>query len=195
MAYHTYTTDALVIGSEDRLAADRMLMLFTCDAGLVYARAVSVRRERSKLRYGLQDFSSVRVSLVRGKRGWRIVGAEPKENLYFSASDRQVRAALMRTLKLMRRLVRGEEPHAGLYTTLADGLSLLASCRGDEIVRAERALTLRILAALGYVAPRGDYQYALSASSLGEALVSEEKETEEESMQSAIDEALAVSQL
>lgn len=196
MAYQTYTTDALVIGNRDRLTADRMIALFTRDAGLVHARATSVRREQSKLRYGLQDFSLVRVSLVRGKAGWRLIGAERARNLYFSSDNRHVRGAMLRIIKLVRRLVQGEETNVALYDGLIDGLSVLAACEGDGIIRAERILTLRLLCALGYVAPQSPYQALVFAPSLQIALSFEEHGTPEaHAVQSAIDEALAVSQL
>mgnify|MGYP001560626649 CR=1 FL=1 len=191
-----YTTDALVVGSDDRLTADRMFALFTRDAGLVYARAAGVRKEASKLRYGLQDFSLVRVSLVRGKQGWRVVGAERARNLYFEAIDRHARAALLRTLRLVRRLVRGEEAHTALYDTLIDGLAALAVCGEAELERGERMLTLRLLCALGYIAPKSEYEHVLAALTLQEILVSKEDEqSKERTVQRAIDEALAISQL
>ncbi|MDZ4284360.1 MAG: recombination protein O N-terminal domain-containing protein [Patescibacteria group bacterium] len=196
MAYQTYTTDALVIGSKNRLTADRMVALFTREAGLVYARAVSVRREQSKLRYGLQDFSLSRVSLVRGKQGWRITGAECEGNLYFAANNRRSRGALLRTLKLVHRLVRGEETHVALYDLLLDGLMELTLGQESEIVRGERILSLRILSALGYVSPKETYRQVLMAPSLRAALscqtdsISEEKE-----VKFAIDTALLSSQL
>lgn len=196
VAYKTYTTDALVIGSVDQRTADRLMVLFTREAGLVHARAVSVRREKSKLRYGLQDFSLARISLVRGKQGWRITGAERTNNLYFLTSDRQVRAAIMRVLRLVRRLVRGEETHVALYDILTDGLSALSSCKDDEIARAEHILTLRILSALGYVAPNDGYQQLLVPLSLRTALsFQKDNISEQRVIQTAIDEALAMSQM
>ncbi len=196
MAYKTYTTDALVVGSEARYTADRTIALFTREAGLVFARAMGVRKERSKLRYGLQDFSMVRVSLVRGKQGWRVIGAERMQNLYFAASNLEVRAALLRTLKIVRRLVRGEEAHPALYDVLIDGLCTLASGMVADVSRAEQLLAARVLAALGYVAPRPAYVAALRAASLSEALRGEEVDAEEgRALRSAIDRALSVSQL
>ena len=196
MAYQTYTTDALVIGNNDRLTADKVFSLFTREAGLVHARAISVRKECSKLRYGLQDFSLVRTSLVRGKSGWRITGAEHARNLYFSACDRHARGALLRVLRLVRRLVRGEETHVALFDLLIEGLAVFAVCKEEEIVRAERMLTLRILSALGYVAPKDAYAHLLTASSLSAALSDRaESVSEERATRVAIDEALAVSQL
>ncbi len=194
MAYQTYTTDALVIGSFDQLTADRNIMLLTRDAGLVFGRAISVRKEQSKLRYGLQDFSLSRVSLVRGKHGWRVIGAEECTNLYFMSDDRVVRGALLRIIKLVRRFVRGEEAHAIFYDALIDGLTTLASVPKEKVLLLERILMLRLLAILGYVAPHDSYAHFLEQPSLRE-FESATLEKEGAIIHRAIDRALAASQL
>ena len=38
---------------------------------MVLAAARSVREEKSRQRYALQEFALVRVSLIKGKSGWR----------------------------------------------------------------------------------------------------------------------------
>ncbi len=192
MTYRTYTTDALILGSFEGVAADRTVTLFTREAGLVFARAVSVRRESSKLRYGLQDFSRVTVSLVRGRRGWKVVGAERSENLYFRAADRDRRAALLRILRLVRRLVRGEGGDRPLYDRLLDGLALLAQAGAQELSGVEQALALRLLAD---VSPHPHYDAVLAAGTAREAhtLLGETAATQAAGR--AIDRALAASQL
>ena len=98
MAYQTYTTKGYICGSFTRNTSDKYYFIFTRDAGMVVASARSVRDEKSKLRYGLQDFSLSDVSLVRGRHDWRIVGVEPIENFYFNAIDREARAVLLLSL-------------------------------------------------------------------------------------------------
>lgn len=58
MAYETYTTEALVCGTFNRNTADRSYLLFTREAGMLYADARSVREERSRQRYALRTFRS-----------------------------------------------------------------------------------------------------------------------------------------
>jgi recombinational DNA repair protein (RecF pathway) len=194
VAYQTYTTDALVIGGFDQLTADRNIMLLTRDAGLVFGRAMSVRKEQSKLRYGLQDFSLSRVSLVRGKSGWRITGAEESTNLYFINHDRAVRGALLRIVKLVRRFVRGEEAHPVFYDALVDGLLTLTSLPKERVTFLEQVLTLRLLAILGYVAPHESYMHLLERPSLRD-FESIEFEEDHGPVERAIARALTVSQL
>ena len=73
--YQKYNTEALILGSWESGESDRVFALFTRDFGLVRARATAVRAERSKMRYALQSYAHANVSLVRGKRGWRLAGA------------------------------------------------------------------------------------------------------------------------
>ena len=169
-------------------------MLLTRDAGLVFGRAISVRKEQSKLRYGLQDFSRARVSLVRGKHGWRVIGAEECTNLYFINDDRITRGALLRIMKLVRRFVRGEESNPIFYDILIDGLTTLASSPKEKVIALEHLLMLRLLAILGYVAPHESYAHFLEQSPLRtfEATVLEKERV---TIQWAIDRALVASQL
>ena len=53
--YQKYHTEALVLGSREQGEADKVFALYTKDFGLVRARASAVRREYSRMRYGLQE--------------------------------------------------------------------------------------------------------------------------------------------
>lgn len=149
--YKIYTTDALVCRTLPRNTADLSVLLFTREAGMLVASVKSGREERSKHRSALQEFSLVRVSLVRGKSGWRVTGAEPLGNLYFRLSSRQERTVLRNTVRFLRRFVHGEEPVQALFDDIVDALA-----SGEPEVlsdgRLETALTLRMLHTLGYVA-------------------------------------------
>lgn len=151
MAYSTYTTEAIVCGSRDRNTLDRSYLLFTRDGGMLYAEARAVRREHSKQRFALQDFSRVRISLIRGKAGWRVGSVEAQENFYAIASSREARGSVVRLVKLIRRLARGEEPMVAVYDFTR---SVLAVLGGEVIDRpfAEAYIEVHLLALLGYVA-------------------------------------------
>lgn len=152
MSYQTYTTDALVCGSYDRKTSDRSHLLFTRDAGMLYADARSVREERSKQRYALQEFSLIRVSLVRGKGGWRVGSVESRGNVYYGVTSREARGAVVRVVRLLRRFVHGDDVHASVYETVEWACTILQS---DTVIDHELLLLfveLKVLAALGYIA-------------------------------------------
>ncbi len=150
MSYTTYTTPALVCGTYRRNTADGSYQLFTESAGMVHAVARSVREEKSKQRYALQDFSLVRVSLVKGKSGWRIGSVEASENFYHNATSKEARGSVVRMVRLLRRFCGGENPQPELFAYFIDVLTQLSK-EQDHRQDIEAIVELRLLLLLGYV--------------------------------------------
>ncbi len=150
MSYATYTTDALVCGAFDRNTADRSYLLFTKEAGMLYAEAKSVREERSKQRYALQEFTEIRISLIKGKHTWKVGSVESLSNMYSEAVSREARGSVVRTFKILRRYIHGEEPHPALYEYCVEALTVL---KGEVTNREllEQLVEANILYRLGYV--------------------------------------------
>lgn len=150
MAYATYTTEALVCGTWSRNTADRSYLLFTRDAGMLYADARSVREERSRQRYALQDFSLVRVSLIKGKQSWKIGSIEIQKNYYHDAIDKEARGSVVNISRLLRRFVKGEEASPVLFDYVLEVLEVLQA-EGTERSFVQMATQVQILSLLGYV--------------------------------------------
>lgn len=191
MAYQTYITEALVCGSFDNQTADRSFLLFTREAGMILAHAKSVREERSKHRYALQVCSHIRVTLVRGKTGWRITGTEPIGNLYVQMHTREARAFLRNVVVLMRRVMHGESAHTEIFDDIMYAFTHMAL---QDLSMRERIVSLRILHALGYVAPDPSFSTVLSVPS-EQAFSTVLSEEVLEVAQKAIEHALMQSQL
>jgi recombinational DNA repair protein (RecF pathway) len=155
--YEKYQTEALVLRSYERGEADRVFALFTREFGLVWARASSVRRESSRLRYSLQNYSISNVSLVRGKTGWRAVGATARTHIEGGVT---AAATFARIASLVERLVNGEEKSEYLFATLSDAHAALRRESRELHGAIELLCVARVLYALGYV----------SAEALGTAL-------------------------
>lgn len=149
MAYQTYITEAIVCGSSNSNTADRTLHLFTREAGMVVAQVKSMREERSKHRYALQDFSHARITLVRGKSGWKLTGAESFQNLYARTKTRDERAFLRNTVLLLRRVIQGEVQQSSIFDAVLEGSYISAEV---DPRRLEIILFLKILHTLGYIA-------------------------------------------
>jgi recombinational DNA repair protein (RecF pathway) len=116
---------------------------------MLYVHAKSVREERSKHRYALQLCSHIRVTLVRGKSGWKVTGAEPLQNLYVCMKTREHRAFLRNITVLLKRVIRGETSHMEIFD------DVIYACKHVETFESlyiEQVLSLRILHTLGYVA-------------------------------------------
>lgn len=169
MSYKTYTTEALVCGSNSSNTSDRSFLLFTREAGMLFASARSVREERSKQRYALQDFSHIRVSLVKGKSGWRIGSVESMGNAFLNAANRTERSRVNFVIAQLRRFVHGEVSLTGVYD---DAIELFKACKADETTwEIYRDLfLLRLHAYLGYIAVIPIWEKLTSCPSLAEAL-------------------------
>ncbi len=114
--------------------------------------------EKSKQRFALQDFSIIRVSLVKGKGGWRIGSVEAISNPFMEARERSARAGIQRVVKLLRRFLHGEVAHQTIYRDAVMALSCLSVAEGEDIVDLSDQFTLRSLHSLGYIAPHESYQ-------------------------------------
>ncbi len=150
MAYKTYTTKALVCGIKNSNTADRSYLLFTREAGMLFASARSVREERSRQRYALQEFSLVRISLVKGKHGWRVGSIESQKNYYHYAFDKAARGSVVSIFRLVRRFVHGEDSEPELFDYLISALDELANDTPQRVFL-QMIIQVRILAILGYV--------------------------------------------
>lgn len=117
---------------------------------MLYAAAKSVREERSKQRSALQDFSRIKVSLIKGKTGWRVGSVEVEHNDFSAAKDREVRGSVAIVYRLLRRFIRGEEASPELYDFVVEALDVLGRALQNRRT-IELFVQLRILALLGYV--------------------------------------------
>lgn len=150
MSYATYITDALVCGTYNRSTADRSFALFTREAGLLYAEAKSVREERSRQRYALQDFSLIRVSLVKGKQTWKVGSVEAVTNYFTRATSRQERASVVRVGRNIRRFIQGQEASPELFDFVREALEVVVlDHKNREFF--DQYIELKLLLLLGYV--------------------------------------------
>jgi DNA repair protein RecO len=153
MSYQTYTTEAIVCGTFNRNTADRSYLLFTKEAGMLYADARSAREERSRQRMSLQDFSYVRVSLVKGKSSWKIGSIEPRGNFFMEACDKAARGSVVSLTKFLRRFYGSEEALPDLFDYFKGALTVVQDTVSSRTVL-EHIIMVKLLKELGYVDAR-----------------------------------------
>jgi len=150
MAYQIYTTKALIL---KRIPYDANVsyLLYTKDFGLMSALATGVRKSESKLRYALQEYSLVEVSLVKGRSTWRLTSAVLEKNMYLSAQTTLAREVIARICTQVIRLVAGEEKDTQLFESLVAGCNELVCASAESVPILEILVMLRMLHILGYV--------------------------------------------
>ncbi len=159
MSYQTYITEGLICGSFNSNTADKSYLLFTKLAGMIYASARSVREERSRQRFALQDFGVVTISLIKGKTGWRIGSVQSEGNLFVAAPNRLVRGSVVRMFKFLRRFAGAEVPEPVLYDEFCTGVTYLTKATLENRTLIEELLQARMLYHLGYIADIADLQF------------------------------------
>jgi DNA repair protein RecO len=154
--HHIYHTEAIILSSKNYGEAGKYYSLLTCDLGLINASAQGVRKISSKLRFVLQDFSYIKVDLVRGKDFWRITSAS-KTNKLENVSKNMISFEIFSNIsRLLKRLLAGEYPNQDLFADLISGLHFLEKAKlRDEAENIEIIIVLRILNNLGYIGENG----------------------------------------
>lgn len=189
--YQKYHTEALVLRSRERGESDKVFTLYTRDFGLVYAQATSVRSESSKMRYALQQYSHSNVSLVRGKRSWRLAGASALQGAY---GDQRGIGAFARIAELTVRLVHGEGANEYLFAALVEAHDALMVERCDAFGMIEIVCVARVLYALGYISTEALSTALFTHTAYtGESLL--EAESMKDTLLSSINKAISETQL
>ncbi len=148
MSHEIYTTKGFIISSENKAEADKVFFIFTKDLGLVRATAQGVRKQESKLRYSLQDFSYGEFSMVLGKYGWRITNALSIDSSKNVANNE----TKVKTLRLIKKLSGGDEPNEILFGEIVKAFEFLDNnkIKSSNDKSIEALLVLKVLSSLGY---------------------------------------------
>ncbi len=149
--HHIYTTNAIIIKSAPIGEANKYYFLITQDLGFVKASAQGVRLDKSKLKGHLQNYSLVKISLVKGKVVWRIVGVETVERGDFLKNTNKL-IAINNVFSLLLRLLHGEEKNEMLFKCIESFYIFLHNneISLENIKNLETITVLRILYNLGY---------------------------------------------
>ena len=151
--YTIYNTEGIILSGGDIGEANKFIHIFSEQFGLISATAQSVRRIKSKLRFGLQKFTIANISLVRGREVWRITNVEYKQNLYYEFyKDKNKLKTMISILVLIKKLLAGEKYNERLYKVIRRSISFLKKheLSQEEISDFENIVLIRVLHNLGY---------------------------------------------
>lgn len=171
--HHIHHTEGLILGSRNYGETGKYYFLFTRDLGMIYASAQGVRKISSKLRFVLQDFSYVKIDLVRGKDFWRVTSASKTNKLENITKNKETLFVFANISRLLKRLLPDEDPNPELFIDLIKGLSVLEKSKDkNELQNIEMFIVLRVLNNLGYIGDSGNLE-KLVRSPFDEELMSE----------------------
>ncbi len=151
--HHIYHTHGFILSSRNKGEANKMITIYTREMGLVHAAAQGIRLNKSKLRFALQDFSYVKLDLVRGKEIWRVTSAKHISSFPFARCNSSSLLLITRVNKLIERLCNGESPNEEIFNDYIQALELLddENISNSSREALELHLVLRIMNNLGYI--------------------------------------------
>ncbi len=159
--YHIYTSPSLILRREPS-GDSAYFRLMTRDFGMVIGRAQGIRRDTSRLKGILQEYSLATVAYVRTKAGWKITTAIAEEN-FFAEATKEQKVVMARISDCLIRFIPGEESSPDIFAIVQAGFrTLIHEDRTRNIQSAqsvhdthgiELLILVRILSVLGYIAP------------------------------------------
>ncbi len=144
----TLRTEAVVLFHWDYAEADRMLGLYTRDAGKIHALAKGVRKARSRKAGHLEPFTCVNVLLARGQNLYIITQAETVESYLPLREDLLRLGQASYVLELIDRLTTDEEENQTVYRLLTSTLARLV--QAQDVALALRYFEIRLLDLTGF---------------------------------------------
>jgi DNA repair protein RecO (recombination protein O) len=144
----TLRTEAVVLRHNNWGEADRMLSLYTREAGKVRAIAKGVRKLRSRKAGHLEPFTRVSLLLARGREMWIVTQAETV-NAYLPLRENLLKVGYAAyVVELLDRFTYEEGENIPLYNLLVDTLYRLDV--EEDLALAVRYYEVRLLDYLGY---------------------------------------------
>jgi DNA repair protein RecO len=150
VSYHIYTTNGIILKRTPFGEANILVHVLTEDLGLIMASAQAARKAVSKLRSGLQEYSFVSISCVKGKNGWKATTVREKSNFFFPATN-ECRRVVAQVGAVLLKMIPGEAPHPEIFHTVLSGLTVMHDLPEKLVSNLEILLVLRLLYHLGYV--------------------------------------------
>lgn len=164
--YEKYTTKAFVVDLKSVKEADRLVLLFTEEFGLLNVLFQGVRNSVSKFKGFLDVGNFVTVTLVKGKTTWRATDVVAQNDMSLRKENKET---FLKTLLLLKSLVFGEEKNESLFETLRDLFEFLNKriFPKETLLDVEYLSALRVLKSLGY--GKGGFQNVALSGSIKES--------------------------
>jgi hypothetical protein len=98
----------------------------------------------------LQDFSLVRVSLIKGKATWKIGSIEVKKNFFMAAEDKLARGSVVSLTRFLRRFYGGQDNAPASFEYIVAAFEKLSTALPERGL-VEKIVQAHLLLTLGYV--------------------------------------------
>lgn len=177
--HHIYRTEAIILSSRPSGEAGKYLTVLSKDYGVLKIEAAAVRKNDSKLRQSIQDYSVAEISFVRGKTGNKLVNASFVSNFFYDVNQPKLLKSLTNVFRLIEKMIIDEENDVTVFDLLIETGDILKNStetfkiqseiskndtnNENEFLKAvEIVVVYKILNGLGYVSSEGEYKFIIS---------------------------------
>lgn len=164
--HHIYRTESIILSSRPSGESGKYLTVLTKDYGVLKIEAQAVRKNESKLRQSVQDYSVSEISFVRGKTGNKLVNASFVSNFFYDIKQLKSLKSFTKVFRLIEKMIVDEEKDITIFNLLVETADLLkANSEWDyDFLKAlEIVVVYRILSGLGYIPGEVEYQFIVSS--------------------------------
>lgn len=149
--YEIITTPAFVLSASPQGDADLYIKVYTRELGLIGAVASGARKETSKHRFSVQPFSFISLSIVQGKHGYRVTGAEHEQHTCLGKDD-EIKQTIGKISKLLTVLIHGSEKDQELFDFMQELFTYICTSHLDSETANQYEIytVIRIVKHLGY---------------------------------------------
>lgn len=145
---HSLRVEAVILRHTDWGEADRLLSLFTREAGKLRAVAKGARKLRSRKAGHLEPFMRSALMLARGRDMWIVTQAETVDAYLPLREDLNLTGYAAYVIELLDRFTYEEGENRSLYALVVDTLGRLSA--GTDIFLTVRYYEIRLLDLLGF---------------------------------------------
>ncbi len=145
---HSLRVEAVILRHTDWGEADRLLSLYTREAGKLRAVAKGARKLRSRKAGHLEPFMRSALMLARGRDMWIVTQAETVDAYLPLREDLNLTGYAAYVIELLDRFTYEEGENRSLYALVVDTLGRLSA--GEDIFLTIRYYEIRLLDFLGF---------------------------------------------
>jgi len=128
-----YRTEAIILKKEERAEADQIFTIFTRDFGKIEILGRGIRKIKSKLRAGMEQFSLSEIEFIQGKIYKTLTDAVLIDNFPKIKKDLKKLAIAFRISEVFGKLVKGEEPDIKIWNLLVEVFNKLNDWESEII--------------------------------------------------------------
>ncbi len=150
--YEIYETEAYIFRSYNNSENDKRTLIFSKDFGLLWVDSSGSRKEVSKFRPFIQDFSYLKIFLVRGKMKFRVTGGDLISNIFFDFKDAKKEKVfiLKNFFNLIEKILIKNHPEEYIFDLLSEFIFELKKNNLENLKKIEVIFTVKLLILVGY---------------------------------------------